>query len=303
MASPPLRELTASEDDSPDGTPVVSGRSDGRHVLVPLLTDAVPALTDQLKVAAALARETDAHLTVINPIGRFEGTTNAGHRDAVDGDDTALVEWALERTAGPFPQVDGDVVDARGIVRGVLRAVRRHDVETLVVPGRTKFGRLRKSVAERIAAHADADVVVVNGQAGFRKAASILLPVADGPHSKLAANVAASVAADCDAWVDVLHVVGEDAPATRLDRADELVEDVRRRIGRPETTATWVLEATEITEAIVEQSRYYGLTIIGTPTKGPLRRLIFGSTNASVRANADSVVLSVCDNVGPSDVG
>ncbi|MFB6253062.1 MAG: universal stress protein, partial [Halobacteriaceae archaeon] len=61
-------------------------------------------------------------------------------------------------------------------------------MNTLVIPSGDRTGRLRKEVTEQIAAHADADVVVVNGKAGFETPPSILLPVAGGPHSGVAAD-------------------------------------------------------------------------------------------------------------------
>lgn len=300
MVSPPLDGLLARGEESTDGTPLVAGRFDGDHILVPLLTREVPVLTDQLKVAMTLARETDASVTVINPITIPEQTPNAYHQREVD-DDTALLEWVFEHTTDSLPQVDGDLVYTHNVVRGVLRAVRQRDVDTLVVPGRSASNRFRAGVTEQLAAHAEADVVVVNGQSGYREAASILLAVAGGPHSGLAADVAVSIAADCDAWIDVLHVVDEDATDQRRDRADELVENIYRRIARPETTTKWVLEAASTSEAIIEQSRYYDLTVLGAPTKGRLRQFIFGSTNASVRANAESVVLSTRNNAPVAD--
>lgn len=299
MSSPSLDGSLVHDGEVSDGPPVVAGRFDGEHVLVPLLTREGPVLADQLKVATALARATGASLTVIDPISVPERTPGTYHHQATEGDDVAPLERVFEGATGSLPQVDGDLVHTRNVVRGVLRAVRRRDIDTLIVPG-SRQGRLRRGATERIAAHADADVVVVNGQSGFGKVASILLPVAGGPHSGLAADVAASIAADCGAWIDVLHVVDEDPSDRRRARATDLVEDVSRRVARPETTSTWVLEAPDTTEAIVEQSRYYGLTVIGAPTKGRLRRLVFGSTNDSVRANADSVVLSARNNSAAS---
>jgi nucleotide-binding universal stress UspA family protein len=301
MPSSPFEAFLASGDDRADGAPVVAGRFDGEHILVPLLTGAVPVLTDQLKVATTLARETGASVTVINPLTVAEQPAETYRRDATDDDDAAPLERVFEHATESLPEVDGDLVYARNVVRGVRRAVGRREVDTLVVPGRSSSTRLRAGVTEQLAAHADADIVVVNGRAGFRDAASILLPVAGGPHSGLAADVAAAVAADRDAWIDVLHVVDEDAADGQRGRAEDLVEEVARRIDRPETTTTWVLEATDTVDAIVEQSRYYDLTILGAPTKGRLRQLIFGSTNGFVRANAESVVLSARNNAPRSD--
>jgi len=299
MPSPPFAGLLASEDDPTAPAPLVAGQFGGDHVLVPLLTRELPALTDQLKVSTALARASDASVTVVDPAVGPERGPDASYRAANDSDEVALLEWVFEHTAESLPQIDGDVVCTHNAVRGLVRAVRERNVDTLVVPGRSASSRVRAGITEQVAAHADADVVVVNGRAGFRTAASILLPVAGGPHSGLAADVAASIAADRDAWIDVLHVVDDGETDRQRGRADDLVTEVSARIGRPETTTTWILEATDTTEAIIEQSRYYDLTIIGAPTTGRLRRFIFGSTNDSVRANADSVVLSVRNNASP----
>jgi len=261
----------------------IAGGFDGNRILVPLLTAEGPALTDQLEVATTLARAAGASLSV----------ASGGTVHHVDAD--APVNGVLDRIADSTAPLDGDVHHTHTVATGVLQTVRAHDVDTLVLPGGSRGRRFRAGVAARIAAHAACDVVVVNGRPGYEKVPSILLPVAAGPHSGLAADLARTVADDCDAWIDVLHVVDEAASERRRDAAAELVDDVARRIDRPET-ATWVLEADDVAEAIIEQSLYYGLTIIGAPTRGRLRRFIFGSTNHSVRANAGSVVLSVRNN-------
>jgi len=296
MSIPSLGGLLTQTSGLSEGRPPDVGRFDGGHILVPLLTrESLPAL-DQLKTATALARAQNAALTVINPVPVPDQAPEGYCHEVTSSDDRALLEWAFEQTGDDLPHVTGDVLYSRDVVKGVLHAVRTRDVDTLVIPSGARTGRLRKEATERIAAHTDADVVVVSGTAGFETPPSILLPVAGGPHSGLAADVATTIAADCNAWIDILHVIDEEAPPHEREQADALVDDVSHRIGRPETTTTWVHEATDTAEAIVEQSRYYGLVIIGAPTKGRLRQLIFCSTNTAVRKNAASVVLSVRNN-------
>jgi len=302
MPTPSLGGLLAQTTENSDGVPPVAGRFDGNHILVPLLTREIPPVLDQLKIATTLARARNASLTIINPVPVSEQTSNVYDHAVTDSDDRALLDWAFKQTDDTLPHVNGDFLYTRDVVKGVLHAVRARDVDTLVVPSGARTGRLRKEVTERIAAHTAADVVVVNGRAGFEPPPSILLPVAGGPHSGLAADVATTIATDCNAWIDILHVTDEDAPPHKREQAESLVDDVYHRIGRPERTTTWVQEATHTAEAIVEQSRYYGLSIIGAPTKGRLRQFIFGSTNTSVRKNAASVVLSVRNNSSTSDV-
>lgn len=294
MALPTLGEQLLG--DAGGSTPRIAGRFDGDHVLVPLLSDDVRAVTDQLEVAVALARPTGAALTVTDPFAGADRESVTYDPETVDTD--AVRAEALDRDEEPRASLAGEVRWTRDAVGGVLSTVGSGDVDTLVLPSEGGIGRVRTGVTTQIAAHADCDVAVVNGRAGYGRVASILLAVADGPHSGLAADVTRSVAADCDAWVDVLHVVGDDPDERRRRRATDLVDDVCRRIGRPETTTRWVLERDDVAAAIAEQSRYYGLTVLGAPTKGRLRRLVAGSTNRSVRANARSVVLSVRNQSG-----
>lgn len=281
--------------DAPEDTPRLAGRFGGNHILVPLLTRSVPTVTDQITVASTLARATDATLTVVDPTSAPGRTLRTFGRDVIGDDDAAVLEWVLEH-ADATDRAEGGFRYTRDVAAGVLRTVGEHDVDTLVLPSESRGGRLRKGITERIAARASCDVVVVNGQAGYEDVASVLLPIAGGPHSGLAADFARSIAADCNAWVDVLHVVEEDPSERQRARATALVEDASRRIARPETTTTWVLEADDVAEAIIEQSRYYGLTVIGAPTKGRLREFIHGSTTRSVRASARSVVLMARNN-------
>jgi nucleotide-binding universal stress UspA family protein len=302
MTALSLGGLLTQTNEISDGVPPVVGRFDGDHILVPLLTREIPPVLDQLKIATTLARTRNASLTIINPVPVPERTPNVYGREVTDSNDRALLEWAFEQTDDALPHVKGDFLYTRDVVKGVLHAVRARAVDTLVIPSGTRMGHLRKEATERIAAHADADVVVVSGKAGFETPPSILLPVAGGPHSGLAADVATTIATDCNAWIDILHVIDEDAPTQKREQAEALVDDVYHRIARPESTTTWVHEATDTAEVLVEQSRYYRLAIIGAPTKGRLRQFIFGSTNTSVRQNAASVVLSVCNN-SPSSYG
>lgn len=293
----------------------LAGAFGGEHVLLPLLAPTAPAAADQVEVAATLARASDATLSVVNPVpspatGTGTGTdTSTGtgtETDRLPADSPeegrGFLNEAIDR-ADADGSLTGHLLYTRDVVGGVLRAVRTQGVDTLVLPGSSDGSRLRRGVTESVAAHADCDVVVVGGESGYDGVVSMLLPVAGGPHSGLAADVARAVAEDCGAWVDILHVVPEDPSDRRRSRARRLVDETYHRVGRPETTTTWILEADDVAGTIAEQSRYYGLTILGAPTKGRLHRLIHGSTNHSVRAGAESVVLSARNNGGGSTAG
>lgn len=286
--------LSSTEESA--ATPRLSGDLDGSQLLVPLLTADVPVVTDQLRIAGALARATEATLYVVDPVAGSDQSPTVYEDGFTDGDEAELLEWATETASSRTARGHGPFRFTRKLVNGVLETIRTHDVDTLVVPSGSSTGLLRHGVTERLALRADCDVVTVNGKSGYEPVPSILLPVAGGPHSGMACDVARSLAEECDAWIDVLHVVDEDASEREREAAEEVVEGATRRINHPDATSTWVMSAEDAAAAIIEQSAYYGLTVVGAPTNGRLRRFLAGSTNQTIRDSAESVVLSVRNN-------
>lgn len=287
MAFPPAPSLIVETGDVAAETSSVAGDLDGDCILVPLLTPTEPAVTNQIRVATALSRATDAPLYVVDP---SEATPTEYGPDRSEEAERELVERAARTISRAGPP---GFLRTRSLLNGILTTTRANDVEALVVPSGTETGFLRQNLTERLALRADCDVVTVNGQHSDDDARSILVAVTGGPHSAAAADVAGRIAADTDAWVDVLHVVSPTATERQRARADAHVEAACDRIGRPERTTSWVLEAPDAAAAIVEQSEYYGLTVLGAPTKGRLRELIAGSTSRTVRHGARSPVVSV----------
>lgn len=288
--------LLVGSSGAPGDASPISGRLEGNHVLVPLITSEVPAVTDQLRVAASLARTTGASLHVVNPVTVPHQTSLEQCENVTTDNEQALLEWAVEQVSGSHSRIEKRFLYAHRLLDGIVHTVRANDVDTLVVPGSSSTGRLRRSLADRLAHRVDCDVVTVNGRRGYEGVPSILLAVSGGPHSGLATDVAQRIATDCNAWIDVLHVVPQDASDRERRRAEAYVDAASQRIARPERTTTWILEAEDVTDAIIEQSSYYELTVVGAPTKGRLRQFISGSTNRHVRNNADSVVLSARNN-------
>ena len=269
----------------------------GDQILVPLLTPDRATVSDQLRAAASFGRTTGGSLHVVNPATASRGDEFDLRQEFTAGDEQQLLEWAMDHApeGGPGPRGDGFAY-TRGLLRGILGTIETTEIDTLVVPSGSQTGLVRRGLVERLALRADCNVITVNGQHGYGTVPSILLPVAGGPHSGLATDVADRIGADFDAWIDVLHVVDPDAPDRRREQARAHVDAAAQRIGRPESTSTWVLESPDVADAIVEQSQYYGLTVVGAPTKGRLRRFIAGSTNRQIRSNAHSVVLSARNN-------
>jgi nucleotide-binding universal stress UspA family protein len=296
MALGPTAAFLAGTRPPHSGSTHISGQFDGDGILVPLLTPDIPTVIDQLRVAASFGRTIDASLHVIDPVTAAKRDSAELRHEFTTDDEGELLDWARAHLSQSGSGTNGRLQYTRNLVRGISRTAEANDIDTLVMPSGSQTGVLRREVTERLALRADCNVITVNGRPGYDHVPSILLPVAGGPHSDLATDVAQRIAADFDAWVDILHVVNEEAPERVREQAQTHVEAAAERIARPELTSTWILEAPDIAEAIIEQSTYYELTVVGAPTKGRLRRFIAGSTNRTIRNNAHSVVLSARKN-------
>lgn len=154
----------------------------------------------------------------------------------------------------------------------------------------TPFGR---NVSARVAGSVDSDIVTVGGKHASSTLYSILVPISGGPHSGLAVDVARNVAEVRGAWIELLHVVEEGTGDRERDDAEEYVAAARERLGDFDDVDTWVLEADDPADAIVEQSQYYDATVMGAPQKNRLREFVFGSTTGDVRSEAYNTVVTV----------
>lgn len=285
-----------SDDNTSEEMPYITGNLKGSQILTPVLTPNKPAITDQINVATTLARATGGSLRVIYLPSVSDQVSMEFRYQVTDDTNRKPLTWIFNQINKSIPNGKRGIRYNRYLMKEVLRAITAHDIDTLILPSDSPGGVLGREATNWLATHANCDVIVVNGQSGYDTVVSLLLPIVGGRHTGVAVDVAHRIAKDCDAWVDILHVVEKDASAHRRERAQECVDAAYQRLALPETTSTWVLEADNTVESIIEQSKYYELTILGAPTKHRLAQFVYGSTNQSIRANAWSVVLSVRNN-------
>jgi nucleotide-binding universal stress UspA family protein len=151
---------------------------------------------------------------------------------------------------------------------------------------------------------------------------SILVAVGPGPHSGATVDLARRLADATDAWLELFHVVPSDAAieAAELDATDgqdggdngvggndgndgdtpdrvaageTLLAAADDRLGDFERADRWIVEARSAADAIVEQSPYYDLVVVGAPTTGTVGRFVFGSTTDTVVDGAEVPVVVV----------
>jgi len=253
-------------------------------VLVVLRNGSVP--TRALAFATSLAAGRERELVVLDavrvaraaplelPTPRLES-----HRET-----TARV---VERLDGrrSAPDVTGQVVVGHDVAQLVAEAVEAREAAVVVVDDSWLGvgGRpLARSPLTRLRAAVDCPVAVPGHDLWPTPVSSVLVPVAGGPHSTAAVDLAGDVSLTTGAWVDLLHVVTGADPAARRS-AEALLEARAMALAPLDRVDTWVLEAADVATAIVEQSRYYDRTLVGGPRHPRLRRAVFGSTSGAVR--------------------
>ena len=189
-------------------------------------------------------------------------------------------------------------------------------------------------VESAVAAAAGADAVAagttlegLDRAARLDRVSSVLVAVGPGPHSGATVDVAREIADATDAWLELFHVVPTDsALADASAGADEgeavadtpesgngergdyaatgegLLDAARDRLGAFDRVDRWLVEDRSAAGAIVEQSPYYDLVVVGAPTTGTVGRFVFGSTTDTVVNDAEvPVVVVEADGEAPLD--
>jgi nucleotide-binding universal stress UspA family protein len=176
-------------------------------------------------------------------------------------------------------------------VTAVTDVVERYDAGLLVLgeeTPRSLTAVVRGDVTRRV----PCDAVVVNKLRQTPTVASILVPVARGPHSGVSVRVAGALARATGAWVELLHVSADPDAEAAVTRAQDLFTDGRSQVPPAVDVDTWHLEADDVLAALSEQSRHYDVTVVGSPQKGRIQQFLFGSTAGDISSRAENTVLT-----------
>lgn len=210
----------------------------------------------------------------------------------VDEEQRQILDDAADRCAAAGIEADTRMRYARDVATGIVGAVDEHGVDVLLMGWR---GRPRRrdivlgSFLDRVIGEAACDVFVKRIQRPPSDTESILVPIADGPHCTLSVELAATIAAQRDASVRLLHVLQGDAPE---EDAIELLERYtdpfdERGIEREVD----VVRNDHVGGAITDATAHHGLTILGATREPFLRRKLVGSVAEGVGRSAASQVI------------
>ncbi|MHB9285681.1 universal stress protein [Halobacteriales archaeon Cl-PHB] len=247
--------------------------TEDHRVLVPF-HEAVN-LTETGVLGASVTFGTDGELYLLHAVDDADVRPERIHeharlrREIVDRFDVPVIQ-----ETEPFADdLLDDVVSSHGITTTVVDQAE----ESFFPSGRPNDGL-----------STDSHTLVGTGMGRFDAPASILVPVAKGPHSGLAVRIAGAIARAYDCWLELFHVIPEDAPEATERDAEGLLDAYAYRLAEDVEADYHVLRAPDPATAISEHAGYHSLTILGAPEKGKLRRLLFGSTTDEVTRNADA---------------
>lgn len=248
----------------------------GRPVLGTLLDPSRD--TQALELSFALARSAGTPVRLLSPSNVPDACAASAGEPPVS---VATAEAVASAGRSAATVVREEAIDAGAEVVTVQRP-----------PTESPGAGIRPGTTDRIVAESPVDTVVANGSGDLDGLASILVPVAGGPHTALTVRVARALAEHTDAWIELFTVIPEEPSAAERSQGAEHLAAARRLLDGFEAFDTWLYEADDPAAAIAEQAAYYDAVVMGAPTKSRLERLVFGSTVDSVDESVDVPVIT-----------
>jgi len=250
-----------------------------RRILYPIFESESDTV---LVLAADLAEAIDAELIV----GYVDVDGEDFHFDM--SRDTAEVVLEAKTDSSIDVPVGGQTLAGSSALDAVVSAAETYDINTIIMGTDAS-----EDLEGQIAKHTGRDTVVINDQNRLESVSSILVPIAGGPSSGGAVDIAGLLATANDAWIELVHVIEDDDASATVGRAEDILEAGRSRLPDVEDVDTRVIEATDAVDEIIDETQYHDVTVIGAPQKSRLRRLIFGSPTDEIRERAQNTVVMV----------
>lgn len=272
-----------------------------RRLLVPV---ANPETADRLlDTAIDIARDRGLSLLVVHVVVAPMQLSLEQARDELDVDEErAVVDYALEYAREAGVPATGRIRFGRGVARGVL-TIAEDDVEAILLGWR---GRPRRrdivlgSYIDEILADAPCDVLVKRIDRDRTTVSSILVPVAGGPNTEYAAEIAGSLARAHGARIELVTVVSTGDRA-EIEDGRTLLTRTSAALGAVESVEETVLVGEDVVETICVRSSEHDVTVLGAAQGGLLRRTLVGDVAEAIGRDAESAVVVAKRHQGVPD--
>lgn len=269
----------------------------------------------------------EAALETVRAYVQTDERSDSNNKDtvqAIEDRQTQLAEMVdVAQELNPDVSVSAAVRTATDATEGILD-VLDDGSETAVLllhdAGLDEGWLLTQSTIDTILADAECDVFVENmgveggenelyvpdieehtvaslAESGSAAIDSILLPVGEDQHSALAAEAARAVAHAADAPITIFHVISPDTSAEATDDGEDLLKFAEYVLGPDTTTETKLREASDTTDAIVQEAKKHDFISIGFPEqKSRLKKLVFESVQQTLSETSEATVLTSRDS-------
>lgn len=221
-------------------------------------------------------------------------------------DETIVREYAADshellKRATPPPGVviERDIVVARTVAKGILRAIEEANPAALVVGWEERSRRsdaVLGTTVDTLVERAPCDLYIERIGREANGVDSVLLPVAGGPHVEVAASVGKAIAERNEARVVVLSVA---TPEVGVEAARRFVAEgrttVRAALGPDVELESVVHEAEDATDAIVAEASDHDVLVMGATRQGAIRRQLVGSVPRRVVERTDRTAILARD--------
>lgn len=261
-------------------------------ILVPI---ANPETVSQLiSTAIDLAEDQKLDLELLTVVSVPEQLPLSAGRQFSD-EKQDLLNDAVESITHPDITVSGRIRFARSVSSGILSAIEDHDIQIALLGW---HGRPRRrdivlgSHLDHVLRNATCDILIERMDK-TTELETILLPIAGGPNTELAATVAGSLARAHNAD---LHVITIHSPASTSREQIEVEQMLTRIISnftQVSTITQEVIEHESVADAIIGQSNDADLMILGAAPSTLFRRSLVGSLPERIgRESTCSVIIA-----------
>jgi len=189
----------------------------------------------------------------------------------------------------------------RNVAEAVRKTALEHASDLIILgwPGYTNTsGRIFGSVIDPVVDNPPTDIALVRYRK-YRPLRKILVPIAGGPNSRLAAQLAASMARANDQPVTItgLHVVRPGVSQALRIRAQKAVE--RAFADTDCQPRAMIIEGENVVDTILATAEDYDLIVLGATNESLFENLLLGNIPEQVTKRASVTVIVVKRRSGP----
>lgn len=285
MGDPPENSMNPPRFDvGSDGrtTPRYLFTVDGNHPkkILPIVCSLVGDAEAELLIGYPVIEQERPSLEAPDPMR--EGTRLAAKYDLV-----------AKEQCESIPAINYDVIG--GVRRDsiIQTMIERNSISTFVTGEQPRSG-IRSILG--FDAYGEASIpdtcdTIIVGQIGNHDSIdSILVPVGRGPHSEYAIETGLALARQNDATLELVHV-SEAGDEDSRTTGENILEHGFEKLQGFEAAEQTLIEADDVTDAIIEHSNPFDITVFGAPREGLLRQFMLGSVPKTAEDNITGTVL------------